>query len=200
MLDILDKWCTPRERTCRYCKLTDRGPTGSTRAPCTMQQSCLRHRPSPVAPGGGTLSPALAAPPAGAALSGHQVVRRQPVAVSAARGRGNRNLLPNDSPCKRKRAPLPRFRRRSRAKQRHKRAAVTALPDATGRWAGSLTMEARDRSIAPRTGRLRYVDSSPARRNRTTPNRNGIIHGTAGIPAIKAGRKYHGVELAVRSG
>jgi len=74
------------------------------------------------------------------------------------------------------------------------------LPHATGRSAGSLTMEARNRSIAPRTGRLRYVDSSPARRNRTTPNRNGIIHGTAGIPAIKAGRKYHGVELAVRSG
>jgi len=49
--------CTPQGRTCRYCKLTDRGPTGSTRAPCTMQQSCLRHRPSPVAPGGGTLSP-----------------------------------------------------------------------------------------------------------------------------------------------
>ena len=23
--------CTPRERTCRYCKLTDRGPTGLTR-------------------------------------------------------------------------------------------------------------------------------------------------------------------------
>ena len=66
--------CTPRERTCCYCKLTDRGPTGSTRAPCTMQQSCLRHRPSPVAPSGGTLSPTLAAAPGGAALSGRQVV------------------------------------------------------------------------------------------------------------------------------
>src|SRR2546421_3108005 len=33
--------CTPRERTCRYCRLTDRRPTASTRDPCTMQQSCL---------------------------------------------------------------------------------------------------------------------------------------------------------------
>ena len=36
--------CMPRERTCRYCKLTDRGPTASTRDPRTMQQSCLRPR------------------------------------------------------------------------------------------------------------------------------------------------------------
>src|SRR2546430_8538278 len=49
-------------------------PAGSTRAPCTMQQSCLRHRPSPVVPSGGTLSPTLAAAPGGTALSGRQVV------------------------------------------------------------------------------------------------------------------------------
>ena len=61
-------WCTPRERTCRYCRLTDRGPTASTRDPCTMQQSYLRHRPSPAAPGSGTLSPALGAAPAGTAI------------------------------------------------------------------------------------------------------------------------------------
>jgi len=42
-----------------------------------LQQSCLRNRPSPVTPGGGTLSPALAAAPAGAALGNHQVIGRQ---------------------------------------------------------------------------------------------------------------------------
>ncbi len=48
--------CTPRERACCYCKLSDRGQTGSPRAPCTMQKSCLHHRPSPVAPSGGPIA------------------------------------------------------------------------------------------------------------------------------------------------
>src|SRR5439155_10631114 len=34
--------CTPRERTCRYCRLTDRRPTASTRDPCTL--ILFRHR------------------------------------------------------------------------------------------------------------------------------------------------------------
>jgi len=65
----------------------DRPRPGSTRAPCTMQQSCLRHRPSPVAPGSATLCPAFPTTPAGAALGRCQVVGREFVAVSAPRRR-----------------------------------------------------------------------------------------------------------------
>ena len=85
--------CTPRERTCRYCKLTDRCPTGSTRAPCTMQQSCLRHRPSPVARGGGTLSPALGTAPAGTAIRGRQVCRARDRSRSRAAPSSPRRVL-----------------------------------------------------------------------------------------------------------
>src|SRR5439155_9899679 len=44
-------------------------------------------------------------------------------------------------------------------------------------------------------GRLRQGRSSPARRSKTTPNRKGMMNGTAGIPTIKPGLVYHGVAL-----
>ncbi len=47
---------------------------------------------------------------------------------------------------------------------------------------------------------IRHSCASPARRSKTTPNRPGMIHGTAGIPAMRPGRRYHGEVVADTSG
>jgi hypothetical protein len=52
-------------------------------------------------------------------------------------------------------------------------------------------------SVQPRT---RHRCSSPARRSKTTPNRQGMIHGMAGMPAMTPGRVYHGAVLLEISG
>src|SRR5438105_3817757 len=44
------------------------------------------------------------------------------------------------------------------------------------------------------------ASDSPARRSKMTPNRKGIMNGTAGIPTMKPGLVYHGVERARGSG
>ncbi|MBI3403097.1 MAG: hypothetical protein HY048_16925 [Acidobacteria bacterium] len=46
---------------------------------------------------------------------------------------------------------------------------------------------AKRRPLQPVFGRLRHCCSSPARRSKTTPNRQGSIHGMAGIAPGTAG-------------
>ncbi len=80
--EIVDSSTLTSRRVTTGCSVTvSPAPLGT---PYTARQSDLPGHRTSATPGGGTLSPALTAAPAGAVLSEHKVVGRQFMAVAAA--------------------------------------------------------------------------------------------------------------------